>query len=431
LMYGVARLGRIASVKLDRVAVFLVVSTFALAAFHLWMSPGYPEELGFKKAEAVWKAHQLSILPEALREFSDKAQATGMKTLFATLPNIRTKHYVIALAAVSGGLLLLLFVRMVVYLMFHRRLKERYRVSPVRTFLIVLTLFVLLPPASVYLYFQRNMPITVPAETVPVASGFSCPVGDETGNGWNGKDRRGWYVGQSFLEPFYHPGEDWNGRGGGNTDFGQPVYAIADGRVVFAENCFHWGNMLLIEHRLPDGKIVFSLYAHLKDLPVRTGDVVKRRRQVGTVGRGYRDATYKAAHLHFEIRKASMARFSVVFWPRTLTYLPRSGVTPENLPDWIRVQYENPSLFIGDHRKIKLKGTVLTKGKKAPVKHVESVSGKSRVKESLPSGVPAEGRTKSPASEEKIEPVPEQKPDALPPVSQGGPDRSPDNLSSE
>ena len=431
LMYGVARLGRIASVKLDRVTVFLVVSTFALAAFHLWMSPGYPEELGFKKAEAVWKAHQLSILPEALREFSDKAQATGMKTLFATLPNIRTKHYVIALAAVSGGLLLLLFVRMVVYLMFHRRLKERYRVSPVRTFLIVLTLFVLLPPASVYLYFQRNMPITVPAETVPVASGFSCPVGDETGNGWNGKDRRGWYVGQSFLEPFYHPGEDWNGRGGGNTDFGQPVYAIADGRVVFAENCFHWGNMLLIEHRLPDGKIVFSLYAHLKDLPVRTGDVVKRRRQVGTVGRGYRDATYKAAHLHFEIRKASMARFSVVFWPRTLTYLPRSGVTPENLPDWIRVQYENPSLFIGDHRKIKLKGTVLTKGKKAPVKHVESVSGKSRVKESFPSGVSAEGRTKSPASEEKIEPVPEQKPDALPPVSQGGPDRSPDNLSSE
>jgi len=330
-----------------------------------------------------------------------------------------------------GGLFLFLFLRMVVYLLFRKRLKERYRVSPVRTFLIVFFLFVILPPTSIYLYFRQNMPIMVPAETVPVASGFSCPVGDKAGKGWNGKDDRGWYVGQSFLEPFYHPGEDWNGKGGGNTDFGQPVYAIADGRVVFAENCFHWGNMLLIEHRLPKGDIIFSLYAHLKDLPVRMGDVVKRRQQVGTVGRGYRDATYKAAHLHFEIRKASMARFPVVFWPRTLTYMPQSGVTPENLPDWIRGQYENPSLFIGDHRKIKLKGTVLTKVRKAPVKHVESASGKSRVKESLPSGVPSEGMTKSPALEEKIGPVPEQKPEAGSPIPQGGPDKVPETLSSK
>ena len=346
-VYGVAWLCRMASVKLDRIVVFGVVSIFVLAAFHLWMSPGYPEELGFKNAEAVWKAHQLSILPGVLREFSDQAQTTGMKTLFATLPNIQTKHYVIALAGVFGGLFLFLFLRMVLYLVFRKRLKERYRVSPVRTFLIVFFLFVILPPVSVYLYFQNNMPITVPADTVPVASGFDCPVGDKAGKGWNGKDDRGWYVGQSFLDPFYHPGEDWNGKGGGNTDFGQPVYAIAEGRVVFAENCFHWGNMLLIEHRLPKGDIIFSLYAHLKDLPVRSGDVVKRRQQVGTIGRGYRDATYKAAHLHFEIRKSSMARFPVVFWPRTLTYMPRSGVTPENLPDWIRANMRIPPCSSG------------------------------------------------------------------------------------
>jgi murein DD-endopeptidase MepM/ murein hydrolase activator NlpD len=168
--------------------------------------------------------------------------------------------------------------------------------------------------------------------------------------GWNGKDNKGWYVGQSFLDPFYHPGEDWNGRGGGNTDFGQPVYAVAEGRVVFAENCFHWGNLLLIAHRLPDGEIVFSFSAHLKDLLVKEGDVVKKRQQVGTVGRGYKDATYKAAHLHFEIRKADMARFPVVFWPRTLTYVPRSGVTPDNLSQWIANHYLDPSRFIAEHR---------------------------------------------------------------------------------
>ena len=31
-----------------------------------------------------------------------------------------------------------------------------------------------------------------------------------------------------------HTGEDWNGRGGGDTDFGQPVMAVATGKVVVA-----------------------------------------------------------------------------------------------------------------------------------------------------------------------------------------------------
>jgi murein DD-endopeptidase MepM/ murein hydrolase activator NlpD len=370
LMYLIARLSRIPSEKLDRIILVLVVGAFALAAFHLWMSPGYPEELGFKNAEKVWKGHQLSILPTVLRNFSDRAQTSGMNTLFATLPNIQTKHYVIGLAVVFGGLFLFLFLRMVVYLLFRKRLKERYRVSPVRTFLLVFFLFIVLPPGSVYLYLRLNMPVSVPAATVPVASGFDYPVGDKTGTekGWNGKDDKGWYVGQAFLDPYYHPGEDWNGKGGGNTDFGQPVYAVAEGKVVFAENCFHWGNMLLIEHRLPSGEMIFTLYAHLKDLPVKTGDVIQRRQQVGTVGRGYKDATYKAAHLHFEIRKGNMARFPVVFWPRTLTYVPRSGVTSENLPAWIQAHYVDPSLFIGAHRKLGENGKKLKKPKKSAVK---------------------------------------------------------------
>lgn len=374
LFYGIVRISRIPSEKLDRIIFVLVIGTFAVAALHLWMSPGYPEELGFKNAEKVWKAYQLSILPDVLKNFSDQAQTAGMQTLFATLPNIQTKHYVIAVAVVFGGLFLFLFVRMIVYLLFRKRLKARYRVSPVRTFLLVVFLFVILPPASIYLYFHLNMPLSVKPDTIPVASGFDYPVGEKTGfeKGWNGKNDKGWYVGQSFLEPFYHPGEDWNGRGGGNTDFGQPVYAVAEGRVVFAENCFHWGNMLLIAHRLPDGQIVLTLYAHLKDMPVKTGDIVQRRQQVGTVGRGYRDATYKAAHLHFEIRKGNMACFPVTFWPRTLTYMPRSGVTNENLPAWIQDHYVNPSLFVQERRMLGEKERKLKKSKKSTVVRVRA-----------------------------------------------------------
>ena len=383
MLYAIAHLSRIPSEKLDRIILVLVAGTFTVAAFHLWMSPGYPEELGFKNAEKVWKAHQLSILPETLRHFSDQAQTTGMKTLFATLPNIQTKHYVIALTAVFGGLILFLCVRMVVYLLFRKRLQTHYRISPVRTFLLVVLIFVILPPAGVGLYFHLNMPLSVKADVIPVAYGFAYPVGGEKGfeKGWNGKNDKGWYVGQSFLEPFYHPGEDWNGKGGGNTDFGQPVYAVADGKVVFAENCFHWGNMLLVGHQLPDGQIVFSLYAHLKDMQVKAGDVVRKRQPVGTIGRGYGDATYKAAHLHFEIRKGNMAGYPVTFWPRTLTYVPRSGVSPVNLPQWIDGHYVDPSDFIAAHRapqektkKSKNKSHLATNGAHSKEKGAASVS---------------------------------------------------------
>ena len=83
-----------------------------------------------------------------------------------------------------------------------------------------------------------------PAED-PVADRFSFPVGAIPNSpntsryqGPDGRSHTGWAVhpAASFLSPGYgrelQPGEDWGGRGGGDTDLGQPVYAAAAGTIV-------------------------------------------------------------------------------------------------------------------------------------------------------------------------------------------------------
>lgn len=131
---------------------------------------------------------------------------------------------------------------------------------------------------------------------VSVADGFQLPVGNGTGEGY--------YVYRGYS-PNAHQGEDWNGKGGGNTDLGDPVYATADGVVVYSEDYRRsWGNLVIVRHayRGTDGAIQFadSLYAHLHARSVRLYQMVKRGQQVGTIGTAH--GLY-AAHLHFEIRK--------------------------------------------------------------------------------------------------------------------------------
>ena len=49
----------------------------------------------------------------------------------------------------------------------------------------------------------------------------------------------------------YHPGEDWNGKGGGNADLGQPIYAPFDGEVVYIYDGTGtnggWGKLLVLK----------------------------------------------------------------------------------------------------------------------------------------------------------------------------------------
>ncbi|MEO8704421.1 MAG: M23 family metallopeptidase [Kofleriaceae bacterium] len=117
--------------------------------------------------------------------------------------------------------------------------------------------------------------------------GFDFPVG--------APDAAGYYDAQPFGEND-HLGNDWNGKRGGNTDLGDPVYATADGVVIEAIDIGGgWGNVVRIVHPCR----VESLYAHLDAIEVTLGATVRRGARIGTIGTAH--GTYPA-HLHFELR---------------------------------------------------------------------------------------------------------------------------------
>ena len=114
---------------------------------------------------------------------------------------------------------------------------------------------------------------------------------------------RAYYVAQGFGQN-NHLGEDWNGRGGGNTDLGDSVYTLAPGRVTYAaEAATGWGQVVRVEHRISttDGELrLESVYAHLDTMTVARGDIIEVNTQIGTIGDAH--GRY-LAHLHLELRE--------------------------------------------------------------------------------------------------------------------------------
>lgn len=131
---------------------------------------------------------------------------------------------------------------------------------------------------------------------VRLADGFDFPVGKP--------DAAGYYKARGYW-PNGHLGEDWNGDGGGDSDLGDPIYAMGRGVVIFSQNIgVGWGNCILVRHvfREQDGRIamVDSLYAHLQERKVRLHELVEKGQLVGTMGGN--NGMYPV-HLHFEVRK--------------------------------------------------------------------------------------------------------------------------------
>jgi len=90
----------------------------------------------------------------------------------------------------------------------------------------------------------------------------------------------------------WHPGIDIANR------TGTPVYAVDSGTVDLA-GWYGWaGNCVIIDH----GNGYESLYAHLNDFSVSTGQSVQRGQIIGTIGctRG-RGGRCTGPHLHLEV----------------------------------------------------------------------------------------------------------------------------------
>lgn len=158
------------------------------------------------------------------------------------------------------------------------------------------------------------------ADAQGVADGFDFPVG------WPDAD------GYVDAQPFgvnHHLGSDWNGRRGGWSDYGDPVYAVARGVVTFAEDLGGgWGNVVRVAHRLETGLVVESMYAHLSGVEVSVGQMVRRGEPVGEIGAA--DGRY-LPHLHFEMR--------------TDTALPAGPGYSTHRRGWL-----DPTAFIESHR---------------------------------------------------------------------------------
>lgn len=185
--------------------------------------------------------------------------------------------------------------------------------------------FRLAPELQPSLRLDPAFQLTSPMElaSLPTATRFDFPMGSEHGALV--------YNAQPFTEN-RHLGDDLNGVGGENSDFGDSVYSVGDGRVLLAEEGGPgWGNLIIVLHAYEENgarKYVQSFYGHVEEMLVATGQDVRRGEQVATVGSA--GGRY-LAHLHFEMREF-------------LTPFVGPGYR-EDTRGWI-----NPSEFIQQHR---------------------------------------------------------------------------------
>ena len=154
-----------------------------------------------------------------------------------------------------------------------------------------------------------------------------------------------------------HPGVDINIGTCGDCDRGEPVYSIANGRVIYLDDSNKESNWsrIVIEHTYyyPDGKEHkrYSIYGHSELDPnrcmqhgspsfkkVKLNQTVYRGQQIGCIWDHSSDASM-ASHIHFEIRKEYPSHPD----PTNGNYFCKTAGLQESK---IKEMYENPIDFI-------------------------------------------------------------------------------------
>lgn len=83
-------------------------------------------------------------------------------------------------------------------------------------------------------------------------------------------------------------------------DAGEEVMASNDGRVVLEEELFFGGNTIILDH----GQGIYTVYMHLSEFNVNSGDIISKGDIIGSVGSSGR-AT--GPHLHFGVKVQDMS----------------------------------------------------------------------------------------------------------------------------
>lgn len=237
-------------------------------------------------------------------------------------------------------------------------------------------------PLSAPVPVDYRMILFTPQELAkaPLADAFTSPLGDENGAFT--------YVAQGLGDMNVprggrHTGQDLNGIGGENTDESLPVRAAGRGLLVYAgEPSPDWGNVVVLLHRLPDGRFVQSLYAHLKtvsDIPL--GSLVGRGEQIGTVGTAHGNYL---AHLHFEMVESIAHEAG----------MPGYGKTTFNRinPDEVLKQYAPPPGMVMPDPIIALKQVQMAAGWEKLLENLYRDNSMEALDKILPDGQPDTGK---------------------------------------
>lgn len=145
---------------------------------------------------------------------------------------------------------------------------------------------------------------------------FDSPVGTQAERDSDAFPPGQWFIATGYAQyytaltnPAYHTGADLNLPN--YADAGAPVYAAADGEVVFVGARSGWqGIMIVIRHPMtgavdaPLGA-VWSRSAHLKAPEVSIGDHVLRGELLGFIG-DYAPAGSVNDHLHFDLARIDL-----------------------------------------------------------------------------------------------------------------------------